>query len=97
MPTPQDGHTQTIHRLLPTNCLSVFFFVFFFVFFSIIKRECLTVFDHFVGLALKRLSDTKGFIFTGSQNFVLGPLFPLRGCRMQILSSDYKLTSRHRT
>ena len=90
MPTPQDGHTQTIHRLLPTNCLSVFF--------SIIKRECLSVFDHFVGLALKRLSDTKGFIFTGSQNFILGPLlFPLRGCRMQVLSSDYKLISRHRT
>ena len=33
-PTPQMvKHTQTIHRLLPTNCLSVF--------------------DHFVGLALK--------------------------------------------
>ena len=56
------------------------------------------MFDHFVGLSLKRLSDTKGFIFTGSQNFILGPLlFPLRGCRMQVLSSDYKLISRHRT
>ena len=30
-------HTQTIRRLLPTNCLSVF--------------------DHFVGLALKELRD----------------------------------------
>ena len=24
MPTPQNGQTQTIYRLLPTNCLSVF-------------------------------------------------------------------------
>ena len=31
-------HTQTIRRLLPTNCLSVF--------------------DHFVGLALKGLTST---------------------------------------
>ena len=30
-----DKHTQTIHRLLPTNCLNVF--------------------DHFLGLALKGL------------------------------------------
>ena len=29
-------HTQTIHRMLPTNCLSVF--------------------DHFVGLAVKELT-----------------------------------------
>ena len=32
-------HNQTIHRLLPTNCLSVF--------------------DHFVGLALKGLNNSK--------------------------------------
>ena len=37
-PTPQNGqtHSQTIRRLLPSNCLSVF--------------------DHFVGLTLKRIN-----------------------------------------
>ena len=39
-------HTQTIRRLLPTNCLSVF--------------------DHFVGLALKGLSEYEqiNFLFS---------------------------------
>ena len=45
MPQPNKmvEHSQTIRRLLPTNCLSVF--------------------DHFVGLELKGLIHTKPMIF----------------------------------
>ena len=45
--TPQNGHTWTIRRLLPTNCLSVF--------------------DDFVGLALKGL---KTFKYNLSKNTI---------------------------
>ena len=49
-------HTQTIHRLLPTNCLSVF--------------------DHFVGLALKRL--TKRATSYSAKTNALKLIFPSR-------------------
>ena len=52
-------HIQTIRRLLPTNCLSVF--------------------DHFVGLALKGLTSYK------STNYVL--LSPFSICR----ESDFEV------
>ena len=43
-------HTQTIRRLLPTNCLSVF--------------------DHFVGLAFKLLGFTIIDVFQGINSFM---------------------------
>ena len=45
-PTTQNGHTQTICPMLPTNYLSVF--------------------DHFVGVALKGLTKKKGSLWIES-------------------------------